>query len=381
MTLNRFLKSFAGALAVAALSFTLACNHKKGPEEPKEFRDIAEKIGEVDKLGQKAQAINQDQTQKLQEAGVTGIRPGETMQLTEEQKKALEERIKTEKNSSYQALLQEVLDKDKEIKTLNEQIAKIKAQLPKPEVARENDNHYTMALRYLRKRGVSETEAKRLISRVNVMEKLAPGFEIYHFYTNGVYGTWVSQGKARITPNDLIREEREKIEGERDTAVAHGEKLQDEVNDLLSQKAKITSEIEGLRTEKAKLIDDMNALSATNEQQKAKLNSLHYVVGSRKQLETDGVIIVPVFAKDRAGKNWTDSVFNKALDLRASDTLVIKASDVGLAKIGKVSVVPGSYVKDEHYSLVISEDKSTATIKFLTKDRFKNDKVVFAVTD
>lgn len=381
MTLNRFLKSFAGALAVAALSFTLACNHKKGPEEPKEFKDIAEKIGEVDKLGQKAQAINQDQTQKLQEAGVTGIRPGETMQLTEEQKKALEERIKTEKNSSYQALLQEVLDKDKEIKTLNEQIAKIKAQLPKPEVARENDSHYTMALRYLRKRGVSETEAKRLISRVNVMEKLAPGFEIYHFYTNGVYGTWVSQGKARITPNDLIREEREKIEGERDTAVAHGEKLQDEVNDLLSQKAKITSEIEGLRTEKAKLIDDMNALSATNEQQKAKLNSLHYVVGSRKQLETDGVIIVPVFAKDRAGKNWTDSVFNKALDLRASDTLVIKASDVGLAKIGKVSVVPGSYVKDEHYSLVISEDKSTATIKFLTKDRFKNDKVVFAVTD
>ena len=48
------------------------------------------------------------------------IRPNtETLQLTDDQKNALEERIKNEKNSSYQALLQEVLDKDKEIKELN----------------------------------------------------------------------------------------------------------------------------------------------------------------------------------------------------------------------------------------------------------------------
>jgi hypothetical protein len=44
-------------------------------------------------------------------------------------------------------------------------------------------------------------------------------------------------------------------------------------------------------------------------------------------------------------------------------------------------VVPGSYVKDEHYKLTISEDKQTATIELLTPTRFKNDKVVFAVTD
>jgi len=380
MTLNRFAKHLIGALAVALLVLAPACG-KKGPEEPKEFKDITQKVGEMDKLSQKANVAGQEQARKLKEAGVTDIKPGETMQLTEEQKKALEERVKAEKNTSFQALLQEVLDKDKEIKDLNEKIVKLRAQLPKPDMAKEGDNHYTMALRFLKKKGVNENEAKRLVSRVNIMEKLAPGFEVYHFYSNGVYGTWVSQGKAKITPNDLIREEREKIEGERDTAVAQGEKLQEEVNDLLGQKAKITSEIEGLRTEKTKLIDDMNALSATNEQQKSKLNSLHYVVGDRKQLEKDGIIIVPVFAKDRAGKAWKDDVFTKSLDLRSADSIVLKASEVGLAKIGKVTVVPGSYVKDEHYSLVISEDKLTATIKLLTKDRFKNDKVVFAVTD
>jgi len=381
VNLNRISKYRLGPATVPRPGLAPDCG-KKGPEEPKEFQDITQKVGEMDKASQKANMAGQEQARKLKEAGVTDVKPNaETMQLTEEQKKALEERIKAEKNSSYQALLQEVLDKDKEIKELNEKITKLKAQLPKPDMAKENDNHYTMALRFLKKKGVGETEAKRLVSRVNIMEKLAPGFEVYHFYSNGVYGTWVSQGKSKITPNDLIREEREKVEGERDTAVAQGEKLQEEVNDLLGQKAKISSEIEGLRTEKTKLIEDMNALSATNEAQKSKLNSLHYVVGDRKQLEKDGVIIVPVFAKDRAGKSWKDDVFTKALDLRSADSIVIKATEVGLAKIGKVNVVPGSYVKDEHYSVTISEDKQTATIKLLTKDRFKNDKVVFAVTD
>jgi len=74
-------------------------------------------------------------------------------------------------------------------------------------------------------------------------------------------------------------------------------------------------------------------------------------------------------------------VFTKALDLRSTDTITITASEVGLKKIGKVSVVPGSIEKDKHYTLTVSEDKATAVIKLLVKDRFKNEKVVFAVSE
>ena len=73
-----------------------------------------------------------------------------TMQLTDDQKKALEARIKEEKNSSYQALLQEVLDNDKEIKALNQKIAQLRAVLPRPEIAKADDSHYGMAMRFLR---------------------------------------------------------------------------------------------------------------------------------------------------------------------------------------------------------------------------------------
>ena len=379
MKLFQFARHLLGALAITALVVSPAC--KKSTPEEKEIQELQKKAAELDKKSQQLSVTGADQAKKLKEAGLD-MRPGtETMQFTEEQKKALEERVKAEKNTSYQALLQEVLDKDKEIKDLNDKIAQLRVALPKPDMAKSNDSHYGLALRFLKKQGVSENEARRLVSRVNLMEKLAPGFEVYHFYSNGAYGTWVSQGKASITPNDLIREEREKIEGERDTAVAQNEKLEEEVSDLVAEKARISSEIEGLRTEKTKLIEEMNALTATNETQKAKLNSMHYVVGDRKKLEKDGVIVVPIFAKDRAGANWADSVFNQSIDLRSADTITIKAEDLGLKKIGKVSVVPGSIQKETHYSLTLSEDKMSATVKILVKERFKNEKIVFAVAD
>ena len=379
MNFTRFTRYFLGVLTVAVLILAPAC---KKVGENKEIKDLSQKAAQLDALSQKANTAGSEQTRKLQEAGVNDVKPNaETLQLTDDQKKALEERIKAEKNSSYQALLQEVLDKDKEIKELNDKISKLRAVLPRPDVAKANDSHYGMAMKFLRKKGVSEEKAKALIARVLIMDKMAPGFEVYHFYSNGVYGSWVSQGKATITPTELQAEEKAKIEGERDTAVAEGTKLKEDLADLNAQKAKITDELAALQTEKTNMIKEMEGLSATNEAQKAKLNSLHYLVGERKDLETKGIIIVPVFAKDRAGANWADGVFTQALDLRAQDTITITATAVGLKKIGKVTVVPGSLEKDKHYTLTISPDGATATVKLLNKERFKNEKVVFAVVD
>ena len=377
MKTPRLTRYLMAALTIAILLVAPAC---KKVGENKEIKDLSQKAAQLDELTHKASTAGAEQTHKLQEAGVNDVKPdANTLQLTEDQKKALEERIKAEKNSSYQALLQEVLDKDKEITELNQKIVQLKHILPTPDTAKENDSHYGLAMRFLKKKGVGEEKATALIAKVLIMDKLAPGFQVYHFYSNGVYGSWVSQGKAAITPTELQAEEKAKIEGQRDTAVAEGSKLKEELADLNAQKAKIVEEVAALQTEKTNMIKEMEGLSATNEAQKAKLNSLHYLVGERKDLENKGIIIVPVFAKDRAGANWSDSVFTKSMDLRSQDAIVINATDVGLKKISKVTVVPGSLEKDKHYSVTMTE--GTATIKILTKDRFRNEKVVFAVTD
>jgi hypothetical protein len=177
--------------AVAATVLVLApgCKYLKrgGTEESKEIKELTQKAAELDKAAQEQQKAGAAQQGRLEQAGAgdVGLNPA-TMQLTDEQKRALEERIKNEKNTTYQALLQEVLDKDKQIKELNDKVAKLRSILPKPDLAGSNDSHYGMALRFLRKKGVPEDQAKQLVSRVNLMEKLAPGFEVYHFYANGV---------------------------------------------------------------------------------------------------------------------------------------------------------------------------------------------------
>ncbi len=377
--MNPFRRSTLALALMAASLLTVSTACKR--EDP-QIRELTEKAAQADKASQQLNQAGSDQQKKLTQAGVNDVKPNaETLQLTDDQKKALEERIKNEKNSSYQALLQEVLDKDKDIKEMNTKLAKLRADLPKPDLAKPNDSHYGMAMRFLKKKGVPEAEAKKLVSRVTILEKLAPGFEVYHFYANGTYGTWVSQGKAKMTPNDLMRQEREKVEGERDEAVAQNDKLQEEVASLEDKKKKIEEEIVGLRSERTNLIEERAKLQSDNAAQVSKLNSLHYVVGTRDKLKADGIIEIPVFAKDRAGKNWRDEVFTQSLDLRSAKTITIKAADLNLKKIGKVSVVPGSYLKDEHYKLTISEDKLTAIIELITVSRFKNDKVVFAVAE
>ena len=366
------------AAGLAAAVFVLpGCNR-----EDAKIKEQMQQAAQADTQQQQIQQAGADQQKKLQEAGVTGVQPNpDTMQLTDEQRKALEDRIKNEKNSSYQALLQDVIDKDKQIKEMNDKLDKLKSELPKPDVARANDSHYGLAMRFLKKQGLSNADAKRLVDNVNIMDKLAPGMEVYHFYSNGVYGTWVAKGHAKISPSQLNREEKAKIEGERDTALAQNEKLQEEVGDLAQQKEQLESDVAGLQQEKSSLNDQIGELTNLSEKLKSDVNSLHYILGNRKELEKQGIIIVPVFAKDRAGAKWNDEAFDKEVDLRNNDSLTFTAADAGVAKIGKVSVVPGSLVKDQQYSLTIAPDKMSATVKFLDKSRFKNDKVVFAVSE
>ncbi|BDU72439.1 hypothetical protein [Mesoterricola silvestris] len=379
MTRTTLSNSFLAAAAAAALMIAPACGRNAGE---KEVKDLSQKAAELETLNQKAGTASAEEQKKLAQAGVTNVAPNpDTLELTPEQKTALEARIKVEKNSSYQALLQEVLDKDKEIKGLNEKIGHLRAVLPRPEIAKADDTHYDMAMRYLRKRGVPEAKAKELVAKVLTMDQLAPGFHVYHFYSNGVYGSWVAQGKADLSPTQLQADRKARIEGERDQAEARSKELQAHIVDLTAQSEKLTADIESMRTEKERMTKDLQVLTAASQTQQALLNSVHYLVGRRKVLEDEGIIVVPVFSKDRAGSNWNDQAFTKTADLRSQDSITITAADAGLEKINKINVVPGSLVKDKHYTLAFNPDHTQATVKLLAKDRFRNEKVVFAVTD
>lgn len=369
--------AFGAVLAMAPLLLTLGCDRKSGTEA--ETKDLVRKVAEAEKAEGKAQSATKAQSEAMAKAGLPA---SPNVQLTEGQRALLEKRVKEEKDNGVAALLQEILDRDKQIGELTARVAKLRADLPKPQVAGEKDNHFAMAVRYLKARGLSEDKAKELAARANLMEELQPGWQVYHQCVEGVYLTTVTQGKATVSPSDYVRGQRVALQRDRDDTLLMAHGLADEVESLVAQRVKTQEEVDALRAEKTTLMSQMNELTTLSQAQKTKLNSMHYLVGRRKQLEEDGVIVVPVFAKDRMGPKALAAKFDKDLALDGPNPeLTIKAADLGLKTLSKVSVIPGSLEKDRHYSVTLAEDRTSAKVRILDAERLRNDRVVFAVTD
>ncbi|HJU83471.1 MAG TPA: hypothetical protein VJ600_04620 [Holophagaceae bacterium] len=358
--------AFVAALAAGPLLLNLACERKtqQADQTQADTSGLEHKVAEADKAAQESQQLSQEQARQLTAAG---LKAGENLQLTDEQRHLLEQRVKDEKGATTQALLQAILDRDQEIKKLDAKVATLRAQLPKPHTAREDENHYALAMSFLRGRGVPEEKARTLISKVNLMEELRPGWHVYQSYGNGVYMTTVTQGSADISPGEAMKQARVKVEGERDEAKAQAEQLGQQVASLSEAKAQTEAQVADL-TSKAEI-------------QERHMNSVHYLVGERHELEKEGVIVVPVFAKDRMGPKAVAARFDRDLPLTGAEPAVtIRAEDAGVPKIAKVIVVPGSLVRDQHYSVTYAPDGASATVKILDPERLRNDRVVFAVT-
>jgi hypothetical protein len=361
------------ALAVLPLAITSGCDKKAQSESTESSKDFASKVAEAQQAEGQAQGAAKAQADAMAKAG---LQPNATgIPLTEDQRALLETRVKAEKNNSTAALLQEILDRDKQIGELNTKVARLQAQLPKPQIATEKDNHFAMALRFLKGKGLSEEKARTVAARANILEDLQPGWQVYQQYAGGAYLTAVTQGKAAIGPTEYLHNQRAALQKDRDD-------LSGQVQDLQAERTKVQEEVDALHTEKTTLTAQVNELSTLSQAQKAKLNSMHYLVGQRRQLVNEGVIVVPVFAKDRMGPKALASRFEKDLPLDdPNPTVLIQASDVGLAKISKVNVVPGSLQKDKDYTVILADDRKNATVRILDPERLRNDRVVFAVTD
>lgn len=368
-------------LGLLALALGLASFPGCKREDP-EIVALTKKATHVDEASRQLRQAWRAQYRRLNLLGVKALRP-EPVQvlLTTEQKKNLEARLKVERDISRQALIREALEKDVEIRALTETLEHLKNELPDPEIVSRNESHYGLALRFLRRQGRSDSEAKALLSRATLHDRIAPGFEIYHFFRNGVYSAWVAQGSADFSPQDLARPDWEMLEARRDERLDENARLKRELQRLKGQKLDTEQEIDALKTEHRHLADGAAGLQEDNATQLARLNSLHYLVGVRDALRDSGIIETPLFDKERSGRSWRDRLFTQSLDLRHGHTLQFRAQAFGLKRIGKVVVVPGSYIKDEHYRVTLSPDGQWASVELLSLERFRNDKVVFALVE
>ena len=287
--------------------------------------------------------------------------------LSDEQRQMLAERIQQEK-AGTRALLQDIIDRDKQIQELRARAADVKTKLPDNVTAKDGDRHDRIAMNYLIGKGVSTQKAFQIVSELNLEDALVPGFTVWTFYSEGQFGTWVTKGTATVSPQEHQKRLAKLLSEERDTANKLAAELKTQVAGLQEQAKSASAEAGALLTmlEKAEA-EKKAALAAASAVQ----NTVKYSLGDKKQLQKMKVVDgrLKLISLDQA------DVFS--INLAEKTTISIDGTNFGLKKIKKLTLVPEVFVQGMDYQ--VDQDGAFATVKLMNLDKFKSNQFVIVV--
>jgi hypothetical protein len=275
----------------------------------------------------------------------------------------LAERIQQER-AGTRALLQDIIDRDKQIRELRVRAAAMSAQLPDHVTARDGDRHDRVAMNYLISKGVSAQQAFNIVSQLNLEDALVPGFTVWTLYSNGQFGTWVTRGTATVSPQEHQRRLARLLEDERDAATRTAEELRSQVKGLQAQATNASAEAGALMTMLDKAEAERKAAVATQ-------NTVRYSLGDKKQLQKMKVVDGRFKLLSLAHAD----VFS--LNVAETTTISVSATNLGLKKIKKVTLVPEVFVPGTDYQL--DQDGAAATVRLVNLDKFKANQFVIVV--
>jgi hypothetical protein len=118
----------------------------------------------------------------------------------------LKQRMRSETDEGNITMLEHALELNDELRERCEELADITRSLPDPHVVKAGENHYSLSLAFLQKKyHLSRTKSDSLIDRVALTSDLIEGFHVWFIYADGIFGTFVSQGSASISPNSFAK--------------------------------------------------------------------------------------------------------------------------------------------------------------------------------
>lgn len=292
--------------------------------------------------------------------------------LSPEERELLEQRIGKEKDVSARSLLKEILDKTDEISELRQKIAHIEDLLPEPHIAQKGESHYAIALAFLvDQKGVEKERAQKILARTALFEELARGFKIWNFYNGDEYGTSVTQGDARVSPNAFVYRAKKKLTDARDQALSERDQLAENIKTLEARQDETVTELDEVNRENRNLMTRVGELNR-------RVDSVAYRLDSQKNLEKKG-ILKRRFLRSPKLKDVSPEHFNGSLDLNLGDYVVISAADLGVKKIKDVVLYPRFYKKGKNYKVSIAPNKKRALLTLLNTDAFKSERLIIAV--
>lgn len=372
------------SIIVVVLVIVVLVFHFLSRRQPTEVKNFQELVLQVDKFNSQISEREQKIMELVRKYNAANPNAGldtagiATMGLSPEQAEILARRVAQEKDVSYRGMLQEVITLNSQIDDLQRELMDVRSKLPAPQVVKQGDSHFKVCLDFLLEKGVLEDEALKLIEQSALTTELLSGFEVWNYYNDGVFGSFVTQGSAKISPNELTRATKRRIDTERQSLIQARNVKEQEVRDLESRRSELMNQIEKLEEERVAMLSQMSQMAERNEDLARKLHSVHYVIGTFKDLDKQGVINKPTVGKWKTED--IERIENPAvLDLRSDNRITISAAALGMGRISKILLFPRLYDDGPDYRIVISDDRQSATVVLQDVDKFQLAKLAIAV--
>jgi outer membrane murein-binding lipoprotein Lpp len=303
--------------------------------------------------------------------------------LSEEEKKTLEYKIINVKSVSIKSLLRDILDRDSEISILKNKMKDYEAILPEPYIATGEKSHYQIAMDFLiKEKKVKKDRAIWFLERTALFDPIIPGFIVWNFYSGDEFSTFVTQGNADISPNELRRAPEKYLGDGIAKALAKKEKLTTEIKELKSTKDQLVAQVGNLQEQAKKMEKRLNNLSSQNLEMLRVINSLFFMVDLEENLIKRGIIKKYAFL-GLSGlpklQEISPEYFNENIDLRKTNVIEIHASQFNLSNIKKITIYPRFYKREVDYKVKIEENNQKAELMMLAIEKFKGERVIISV--
>lgn len=385
--MNRSTLSIGGVALAIALLFS-ACGQKSGNTVRTQL-ETAQAISKLEKeIDVRQSDMNTLLASYVQQGGKDlGTLVGQG--LTPEQTRMLEQKLKNEEGIGYKDLLSDILGKQKAVEDMKVKVQDLERTLPSPVEVQKGQRHSDIALAYLTKeKGLDSNVAKKLVQQVNLMDELVPGFKVWNFYNDGVYGTFVTQGDASVSPYGVIQHAKQTLINDKNTAIAQRNTLATEkasldlqVADLTAKRDQLTQDVSLLQAERQDLTKKVTDLQIYSDDLQSKMSSVFYRIGYRKGLVHDGFVKAPWYGRPQLAK-FGESDYPQRLDLRTSDSITFTAVQAGVTEIRKVRLAPGATFKEgADYTVSITPDRHEAKIALLNKDKFRTERSMMVLVN
>jgi hypothetical protein len=388
--MNRIQGVAATGLLLSVLALGLACSKAEpGTSAVQGQMRTAQQIAKLEQqIDAKQEEANGLMRQYVQAGGKdVGAVLGQG--LTPEQAAFLEKKLRNEEGIGYRDLVSQILADQKSVDDMKVKVQDLERSLPAPVDVTKGERHIDIAMNYLVKdKGLDPATAKDLVQKVNLMDELLPGFKVWNFYQDGVYGTFVTQGTAKVSPYAVIQHNKQVLIAAKDKALAERDALAKEkaalsgqVSDLEAKRDQLSQEVTMLQAEKQDLTAKVTSLQGQRDDLEARNNSVFYRIGARKELVHEGMVRDPWYGRPALAK-FSEADYPQHLDLRSQSTLVFSAQDAGVARITKVKLAPGSLYKEgTDYAVTVAGDGSKASLRFLNKDKFRAGRSIMILVD